>query len=195
VSIGEDNETSVYEESLTSSTPNEKPVRKTPANKGDNTPDTITIEADNTGIDSPAEEARVSSISTAPSAEYEVTSVEIQDSEEESISSKAREAGRSLKDLAYSLGKKTKETAEQKTAELKAKSVDIGATTDAREIQNLGTHVDDLVQVFEDTMAEIRKEPYAEQEKILVGYRKLLEEQINVVNARLNLAKRLKPGA
>jgi hypothetical protein len=44
-------------------------------------------------------------------------------------------------------------------------------------------------------MTEIRKEPYDEQEKLLVGYRKLLEEQINVINARMSMAKRLKPGA
>ena len=44
-------------------------------------------------------------------------------------------------------------------------------------------------------MTEIHKEPYDEQEKLLVGYKKLLEEQINVINARLSMAKRLKPGA
>jgi hypothetical protein len=83
----------------------------------------------------------------------------------------------------------------EKTEELKAKSVDISATTDARDIQHLGSNVEGLITVFEDTMTEIRKEPYDEQEKLLVGYRKLLAEQINVINARLAMAKRLKPGA
>ena len=69
------------------------------------------------------------------------------------------------------------------------------ASTDARDIQNLGGNVDRLITVFEDTMTEIRKEPYDEQEKLLTGYRKLLEEQINVVNARMEMARRLKPGA
>ncbi|HEY7506626.1 MAG TPA: hypothetical protein VH621_03405, partial [Nitrososphaera sp.] len=83
----------------------------------------------------------------------------------------------------------------EKTEELKAKSVDVSATSDARDIQNLGSNIEKLVTVFEDTMTEIRKEPYDEQERLLVGYKKLLEEQINVINARLAMAKRLKPGA
>jgi hypothetical protein len=41
-------------------------------------------------------------------------------------------------------------------------------------------------------MTEIRNEPYSEQERLLIGYKKLLEEQINVITARLNMAKRLK---
>lgn len=97
--------------------------------------------------------------------------------------------------MVYSLGRKTKEVTEEKTAELKAKSVDMSATADARDIQHLGGNVENLITVFEDTMTEIRKEPYDEQEKLLVGYRKLLEEQINVVNARMDMARRLKPGA
>lgn len=115
--------------------------------------------------------------------------------EEESISAKAKEAGRSLKNLVFALGKKAKDVTEEKTRELADKSVNMSATTDARDIQALGTNIEQLITVFEDTMAEIRKEPYDEQEKLLVGYKKLLEEQINVINARMNLAKRLKPGA
>jgi len=136
------------------------------------------------------------SITTAPSGNvetYEVKSVTTP--EEESVSEKAREAGRSLKDLIYSLGRKTKEVTEEKARELKAQSVDMSATSDARDIRHLGDDVERLVTVFEDTMTEIRKETYDEQEKLLVGYKRLLEEQINVINARLNMAKRLKPGA
>jgi hypothetical protein len=136
-------------------------------------------------------------ITTVPAGEvetYEVQS-ETATSEEESVSTKAKEAGRSLKDLIYSLGKKTKEVTEEKARELKAQSVDISTKTDARDIQHLGDDVEKLITVFEDTMTEIRKEPYDEQEKLLIGYKKLLEEQINVINARLSMAKRLKPGA
>jgi hypothetical protein len=138
-----------------------------------------------------------SETTSTPSSEvetYEVRTVAPSE-EEESVSAKAREAGRSLKDLVYSLGRKTKEVTEDKTRELKAKSVDISATSDARDIQHLGGNVENLITVFEDTMTEIRKEPYDEQEKLLTGYRKLLEEQINVVNARMDMARRLKPGA
>jgi hypothetical protein len=136
-------------------------------------------------------------ITTVPAGEvetYEVQS-ETATSEEESVSTKAKEAGRSLKDLIYSLGKKTKEVTEEKARELKSQSVDISTKTDARDIQHLGDDVENLSTVFEDTMTEIRKEPYDEQEKLLAGYKKLLEEQINVINARLSMAKRLKPGA
>jgi hypothetical protein len=41
-------------------------------------------------------------------------------------------------------------------------------------------------------MTDIRKEQYGEQERLLVGYKKLLEEQINVIEATLKMAKRLK---
>ncbi|MDQ3882459.1 MAG: hypothetical protein M3243_00205 [Thermoproteota archaeon] len=137
------------------------------------------------------------SITTVPAGDvetYEVQS-ETATSEEESVSTKARDAGRSLKDLIYSLGRKTKEVTEEKAREIKAQSVDISTKTDAQDIQHLGDDVERLITVFEDTMSEIRKEPYDEQEKLLVGYKKLLEEQINVINARLSMAKRLKPGA
>ena len=136
-------------------------------------------------------------ITTEPASDvetYEVQS-ETATSEEESVSTKARDAGRSLKDLIYSLGRKTKEVTEEKARELKAQSVDISTKTDSRDIQHLGDDVEKLITVFEDTMTEIRKEPYDEQEKLLVGYKKLLDEQINVINARLSMAKRLKPGA
>jgi hypothetical protein len=146
----------------------------------------------------PEEETTIEerSITTTPSGDVETHEVQSATTpEEESVSEKAREAGRSLKDLIYSLGKKTKEVTEEKARELKAQSVDMSATSDARDIRHLGDDVERLVTVFEDTMTEIRKEPYDEQEKLLVGYKRLLEEQINVINARLDMAKRLKPGA
>lgn len=137
------------------------------------------------------------SIATVPARKvetYEVQS-ETATSDEESVSAKAKDAGKSLKDLIYSLGRKTKEVTEEKAQELKSQSVDISTKTDSQDIQHLGDEVEKLITVFEDTMTEIRNEPYDEQEKLLVGYKKLLEEQINVINARLSMAKRLKPGA
>ncbi len=137
-------------------------------------------------------------ITTVPASDVEINEIRSETvtlDEEESVSIKAREAGRSLKDLIYSLGRKTKEVTEEKARELKEQSVDISTKTDARDIQHLGDDVEKLITVFEDTMTEIRKEQYDEQEKLLMGYKKLLEEQINVINARLSMAKRLKPGA
>jgi len=140
------------------------------------------------------EETSVTTVPARKVETYEVQS-ETATSDEESVSAKARDAGKSLKDLIYSLGRKTKEVTEEKARELKSQSVDISTKTDAQDIQHLGDEVEKLITVFEDTMTEIRNEPYDEQEKLLVGYKKLLEEQINVINARLSMAKRLKPGA
>jgi DNA-binding ferritin-like protein len=124
--------------------------------------------------------------------ETEYKSVTVQ---EDSVSQKAKEAAGSLRELVRSLGKKTKQMSKEAAEELKAQSIDIGATKDSQDIQHLGENVEVLTTVFEDTLADIRKEPYDEQERLLVGYKKLLEEQINVINARMDLAKRLKPGS
>jgi hypothetical protein len=115
--------------------------------------------------------------------------------EEESLTAKAKEAGQSLKELAASLGKKAKTVTEEKTKQLKDQAAEvqqISTKKDAQDIQALGANVDKVITTFEDTMTEIDNEPYSEQERLLIGYKKLLEEQINVITARLNMAKRLK---
>lgn len=159
---------------------------------------TNTYEDTVTRTTSDPDEATVTNETAIAPAEGNIETYEVQSvttKEEESVSTKAREAGRSLKDLMSSLGRRTKEVTEEKARELKSQSVDISAKTDANDIQQLGDNVEKLITVFEDTMTEIRKEPYDEQERLLVGYRKLLDEQINVISARLSMAKRLKPGA
>ena len=146
-----------------------------------------------------AEEKRIVRTTTATPNEnvetYEASTRTAAEDDDEAISAKAKEAGRSLKELVYSLGKKTKAVTEEKARELKTQSLDVSATSDARDIQHLGSNIENLLSVFEDTMTEIRKEPYDEQERLLVGYSKLLEEQIKVIDARLAMARRLKPGA
>jgi hypothetical protein len=49
-----------------------------------------------------------------------------------------------------------------------------------------------VIKGFEDTMAEIKMRNYGDEEKLLKGYKKLLVEQINLINARIELVKRLK---
>src|SRR6476620_8050242 len=44
----------------------------------------------------------------------------------------------------------------------------------------------------EETITEISKRNYDDQKKLLKGYKKLLGEQINLINARIELVKRLK---
>jgi hypothetical protein len=113
-----------------------------------------------------------------------------------SAAAKAKESGQSFKEMIKSLGKKAMTKTEEKTKELKDKSaaetVGIGPHKDARDIQALGTHAEDVVLVFEKTMAEIQREDYESQEKLLAGYKKLLEEQINVIDSKQKIAKRLK---
>jgi hypothetical protein len=114
--------------------------------------------------------------------------------EQQSVSTKAKEAGQSFKDM-KSLGRKAIAKTEEKTRELKDKSaetVGIGPQKDAIDIKALKTHAENIVMVFEQTMAEIGSEDYESQERLLTGYKKLLEEQINVINSKLKIAKRLK---
>ena len=115
--------------------------------------------------------------------------------EEESLSARARDVGESLRDLVTYMGQKAKAITEQKTTDIKSHAVqttDLDLKKDAHDIQNLGSNIDNIINVFDDIMTDIRKERYGEQQRLLVGYKKLLEEQINVIDARLKLAKRLR---
>jgi hypothetical protein len=113
---------------------------------------------------------------------------------EESMSKKARETGLTLKELVNSIGKKSKAVAQQTSTELKeaAKDDEINAK-DAADIQMLGSHIESIITIFEDTMDKIMQHPtYDEQHGMLVGFKKVLEEEVNLINANLNMAKRLK---
>ena len=114
---------------------------------------------------------------------------------EEPVSEKARNAGNSLKDLAESLGRKAKESAEENTKMLKAHTLDLAATVDGKDIGHLGNARQLMLSRFEDALAVISKEPYDEQVALLASYRAMLEKQIGVVTARMVMAKNLKPGA
>lgn len=114
--------------------------------------------------------------------------------DEQSLSKRARETGLTLKELANSIGRKGKAVAQQKTTQLKeaAKDDEINAK-DAADIQMLGSHIESIITIFEDTMDKITLHPtYDEQHKMLIGFKKILEEEVNVIDARLSMAKRLK---
>ena len=116
-------------------------------------------------------------------------------SEEESLSAKAKDAGQSLKDLIIYLGQKAKAISYEKTTDLKAEAAqtaDLDIRKDAHDIQKLGDNIESIITVFENIMTDIRRERYGEQERLLIGYKKLLEEQVNVIDARLKMAKRLR---
>lgn len=113
--------------------------------------------------------------------------------EVESISTKAKEAGLSLRQLISAFGRKAKAATEVTSKEIKSKTIDV-APSDTKDIQTLGANVDSIIAAFEDTMDEIHKEDYDEQEKLLAGYKKYIESQVKVIDTRLKLAKRLKRG-
>jgi len=116
------------------------------------------------------------------------------ESEEQSLSKKARQTGLTLKELANSIAKKSKSVAQQKTTQLKEASKDdeINAK-DAAQIQMLGSHIESIITIFEDTMDKIMGHPaFDEQQRMLVGFKKILEEEVYLIDARLGMAKRLK---
>ncbi|HEY7227755.1 MAG TPA: hypothetical protein VH481_06490 [Nitrososphaeraceae archaeon] len=98
-----------------------------------------------------------------------------------------KDATTSFKDVILSISKKAHEI-KNKAEE----TFTVGAKRDARDIQALGSHVENITKGFEETMIEISKRNYDDQKKLLKGYKKLLGEQINLINARIELVKRLK---
>jgi hypothetical protein len=112
----------------------------------------------------------------------------------ESLSMKAHQAEESVLDAVDAVGVKVGSFAKKKFGELD-KSLNpshMSAVQDSRKIEALGPMVEELVRVFEDTTTMIRKVPYEEQVDLLIGYKKLLEEQIKVIDSRINMSKRLK---
>jgi hypothetical protein len=114
--------------------------------------------------------------------------------DEESLSTKAHQAEESVLDVVDAVGAKIGSYAKEKFGELD-KSLNpnhMSAVEDSRKIKALGPMVEDLARVFEDTTTIIRKVPYEEQVDLLIGYKKLIEEQIKVIDSRLDMSKRLK---
>ena len=115
--------------------------------------------------------------------------------EETELTARVRNAGDVLYDsVLLSIAKARRKSAE-KTKEVTSRDFNpraIAAKKDAEDIAALGESVEGLARTFESLMTEIRKKPYSEQVRLLTGYKKLLKEQINVIDSRINMAKRLK---
>jgi hypothetical protein len=116
-------------------------------------------------------------------------------SPEAPVSTKARQAGESLKELFVTAAREAKGSAKKTGRRLKEQTVDIAATADSKDIRSLGSDVENMTGLFEDMMAEIRKEGYDEQVTLLDSYKRLLQKQIRVLDAGRKLASNLKPGA
>ena len=127
------------------------------------------------------------------------TAVPMQEQErispEAPVSTKARQAGESLKEFFVTAAREAKGSAKKTGRRLKEKTVDIAATADSKDIHSLGSDVENMTGLFEDMIAEIRKEGYDEQVTLLDSYKRLLQKQIRVLDARRKLASKLKPGA
>jgi hypothetical protein len=134
---------------------------------------------------------RDNNITTSPSS---TVNFHLMTQEEEDLTIKVRNAGDALYDLVLSAIEKAKTIAAQKVKELATRDISpaaIAAKKDARDIAALGESIESLARMFESLMTEMRKQPYSEQVQLLRGYKKLLKEQINVIDSRIHMAKRL----
>ena len=124
----------------------------------------------------------------------EPTPLTKKEDDEESLSTKAHQAEESVLDVVDAVGAKVGSYAKEKFGDLE-KSLNpnhMSAVEDSRKIEALGPMVEDLASVFEDTTTIIRNAPYEEQVDLLIGYKKLIEEQIKVIDSRIDMSKRLK---
>jgi hypothetical protein len=115
--------------------------------------------------------------------------------EETDLTTRVRNSGDALYDSVLLSIDKTRRKSAEKAKEVVTRDINpavIAAKKDAQDIAALGESVEGLARTFESLMTEIRKQPYSEQVRLLTGYKKLLKEQINVVDSRINMAKRLK---
>lgn len=116
--------------------------------------------------------------------------------EEIDTTMKVRTAGDALYDSVVVSIDKAKRKSVEKAKEVVTRDANpaaaIAAKKDAQDIATLGDSVEGLARTFENLMTEIRNKPYSEQVRLLTGYKKLLKEQINVIDSRINMAKRLK---
>jgi hypothetical protein len=115
---------------------------------------------------------------------------------ETDIITRVRNAGDVLYDsLVLSIDKARRKSVE-KAKEVATRDANpaaaIAAKKDARDIAALGESVEGIAMTFENLMTEIRKKPYSGQVRLLTGYKKLLKEQISVIDSRINMAKRVK---
>jgi DNA-binding protein YbaB len=115
--------------------------------------------------------------------------------QEISISDDAKKAGESLKEWIAAAVKDAKDSAKGTKKQPKEETIGNAAPTNSKDIQSMGDTINTLIELFEKTMIEIRKEGYNEQIKLLQSYKDLLQTQSTVVKARGTMARKLKPGA
>ena len=114
---------------------------------------------------------------------------------ETDLTTRVRNAGDALYDSVHLSMDKAMRKSTEKAKEVATRDINlatIAAKKDAQDIDALGDSVEGLARTFESLITEIRKRPYSQQVNLLTGHKKLLKEQIKVVDSRINMAKRLK---
>jgi hypothetical protein len=167
-----------------------KKTTKNGSNAGDKVTESITdkdsnMQNERSDTEIPTTDNNIKSVDGEKTVRKSNSSVKMEDYD--LIVNSLKDATTSFKAVILSIGKKAQEIRDK--AE---ETFTVGAKKDARDIQALGSYVENVVKGFEDTMMEIKRRNYGDEEKLLKGYKKLLEEQINVINARIQLVKRLK---
>jgi hypothetical protein len=76
-----------------------------------------------------------------------------------------------------------------------AKFLSTFQTIPARNAGRLSELANSIVSNFNRVMDEARQEPYQRQEDIMAGMKKLLEEQINVIEARRSYTIKINPSS
>ena len=76
-----------------------------------------------------------------------------------------------------------------------AKFLSTFQTVPARNAGRLSELANSIVSNFNRIMDEARQEPYQRQEDIMAGMKKLLEEQINVIEARCSYTIKINPSS
>jgi hypothetical protein len=112
--------------------------------------------------------------------------------EESDITTGVRNAGDVLYDSVLLSIYKARRKSVEKTKEVATRDISpaaIAARRDAQNIATLGDSVEGIARTFENLITEIRMKSYSEQVHLLTGYKKLLKEQINVIDSRINMAK------
>jgi hypothetical protein len=74
-----------------------------------------------------------------------------------------------------------------------AKFVSTFQTTPIRNVERLSDLAKTIVSNFNRIMEAARQEPYERQEDIMAGMKKLLEEQVNVIEARRAYTIKINP--
>ena len=171
---------------------NEKEEDSLGQDKQSEVPTTNAITSQETAIEPIVKENNNTITTTVrPTTDFHVTT-----QEEEDLTMKVRNAGDAFYYLVMSAIEKAKTISAQKVKELATGDIispaAIAAKKDAQDIASLGGPVEGLARTFENLMTEIRKQSYSEQVNLLTGYKKLLKEQINVIDSRISMTERLK---